>query len=73
MMHKLAMLILISFILLSPIAVYAGSDDILGVWDNQEKSAKIELFRCGEKYAARSSGLKSRTIRMVPKRASPAC
>ncbi len=32
-------------------AAYAASaDDILGVWDNQEKEAKIEIVRCGDQY-----------------------
>jgi uncharacterized protein (DUF2147 family) len=25
----------------------AGPDDILGVWNNQEKDAKIEIYKCG--------------------------
>jgi uncharacterized protein (DUF2147 family) len=28
----------------------ASSDDILGLWLNQEKDAKIEIFKCNEKY-----------------------
>jgi len=58
MMNKLIMHVLMSLILLSPIVVYAGADDILGVWDNQEKTAKIELFKCGEKYCGKIVWLK---------------
>jgi uncharacterized protein (DUF2147 family) len=58
MMNKLIMHVLMSLILLSPIAVYAGADDILGVWDNQEKNAKIELFKCGENYCGKIVWLK---------------
>ena len=36
----------------------AGADDILGVWDNQEKDAKIEIFKCGEKYCGKIVWLK---------------
>lgn len=28
----------------------AGGDDILGLWNNQEKDARIEILTCGEKY-----------------------
>lgn len=34
-------------------AAAAGPDDILGVWDNEEKDAQIELYRCGERYCGR--------------------
>jgi uncharacterized protein (DUF2147 family) len=41
------------------LSVYAASaDDILSVWDNQEKDAKIEIFKCGEKYCGRVVWLK---------------
>jgi len=35
-----------------------GSDDILGVWNNQEKDAKIEIQKCGEKYCGKIVWLK---------------
>ena len=57
-MNKLILQVLMGLILLAPIVVYAGADDILGVWDNQEKSAKIELFKCGEKYCGKIVWLK---------------
>ena len=28
-------------------------DDILGVWNNEEKDGKIELFKCDEKYCGK--------------------
>ncbi len=31
----------------------AGGDDILGVWNTEEKDAKIEIFRCGDKYCGK--------------------
>jgi len=41
------------------LSVYAASaDDILGVWDNQEKDAKIEIFKCGENYCGKIVWLK---------------
>lgn len=36
----------------------AGADDILGLWYNQEKDAKIEVFKCGEKYCGRIAWMK---------------
>ena len=36
----------------------ASPDDIVGVWDNQEKDAKIEIFKCGEKYCGKIVWLK---------------
>ncbi|HXY53993.1 MAG TPA: DUF2147 domain-containing protein [Nitrospirota bacterium] len=36
----------------------AGADDILGVWNNEEKDAKIEIFKCGEKYCGKIVWLK---------------
>lgn len=57
-MNKYFMHVLMSFILLSPAAVYAETDDILGVWFNQEKDAKIEIVKCGEKYCGKIVWLK---------------
>ncbi len=57
-MNKLLMQVLTGLLLLAPTVVFAGADDILGVWDNQEKSAKIELFKCGEKYCGKIVELK---------------
>ena len=31
----------------------AGADDILGVWNNEEKDARIEVFKCGDKYCGK--------------------
>ncbi len=30
-----------------------GPDDIIGIWFNQEKDAKIEVYRCGETYCGK--------------------
>jgi uncharacterized protein (DUF2147 family) len=34
-------------------AYAAGGDDILGVWNNEEKDAKIEIFKCSGKYCGK--------------------
>lgn len=36
----------------------ATADDILGVWNNGEKDAKIEIFKCGEKICGKVVWLK---------------
>jgi uncharacterized protein (DUF2147 family) len=36
----------------------ASTDEILGVWDNQEKDARIEIFKCGEKFCGKIVSLK---------------
>jgi uncharacterized protein (DUF2147 family) len=34
-------------------ACAASGDEILGAWNNQEKDARIEIFRCAEKYCGK--------------------
>ncbi len=36
----------------------ASPEGILGVWDNQEKDAKIEIFKCAEKFCGKIVSLK---------------
>jgi uncharacterized protein (DUF2147 family) len=43
---------------LSTTCFAASADDILGVWNNEEKDAKIEIGKCGEKYCGRIVWLK---------------
>jgi uncharacterized protein (DUF2147 family) len=31
----------------------ASGDDILGVWNNEEKDGKIEIFKCNDKYCGK--------------------
>ncbi|HYA88660.1 MAG TPA: DUF2147 domain-containing protein [Nitrospirota bacterium] len=46
-------------IMLASIPAYAASDhDIVGIWNNEEKNAKIEIFKCAEKYCGRIVWLK---------------
>ncbi len=35
---------------LTVVCYAAGADDVLGVWNNEEKDARIEVLKCGEKY-----------------------
>jgi len=36
----------------------AGADDILGVWNNEEKDARIEVLKCADTYCGRIIWLK---------------
>jgi len=47
------------FIVVFPTAAaHASGDDILGLWNNQEKDARIEIYHCGEKYCGKMFSLK---------------
>ncbi len=52
-MKKIAILFIFQFVLASGVSLAAGGDDILGTWNNQEKDARIEIFKCGEKYCGK--------------------
>jgi uncharacterized protein (DUF2147 family) len=52
-MNKYLVLVLTGLFLLLPVTIHAGCDDILGVWLNQEKDAKIEIVQCAEKYCGK--------------------
>ena len=46
--------VLLLFILLAAAAAAAAqADDILGVWNNEEKDARIEIFKCDAKYCGK--------------------
>ncbi len=59
-MKKRMLFVVFSIVMLfaNALAYAAGPDDILGVWLNQEKDAKIEIFKCGEKYCGKVVWLK---------------
>ena len=57
-MKNLRGCLLVTLLLIATSASAAGGDDILGTWNNQEKDARIELFRCGEKYCGKIVWLK---------------
>lgn len=50
---------LLAIFVLSATCFAATSDDILGVWNNQEKDAKIDIQKCGEKYCGTIVWLKA--------------
>lgn len=40
-------------------ALAASGDDILGPWYNQDRDAKIDIFKCGEKYCGKIVWMKN--------------
>ncbi|HTZ17890.1 MAG TPA: DUF2147 domain-containing protein [Dissulfurispiraceae bacterium] len=54
MLKKTTFIVSVYLLLFWVAAVYATEGDIiLGTWDNEEKDAKIEIFKCAEKYCGR--------------------
>ena len=53
-------LIAVVFILFMTVSSVFGAaaDDILGVWNNEEKDALIEIYKCGEKFCGKVIRLK---------------
>ena len=56
-MARLTYVFLLLFVALTA-PVFAGGDDILGTWFNQDKDAKIEIFKCGSDFCGKIVWLK---------------
>ncbi len=52
-MKRIPIVLFAILLLTAAQALAAGGDDILGVWNNQEKDARIELYKCAEKYCGK--------------------
>ncbi len=52
------MALLAILVCLSATALAANSDDILGVWLNGDKDAKIQIYKCADKYCGKIVWLK---------------
>lgn len=50
MMKKLTLLLITLFVATGSLFAQSGADKILGNWLNEEKDAKIEIYKSGEKY-----------------------
>jgi uncharacterized protein (DUF2147 family) len=50
-----------SIIMFAASAYAAGPDDILGVWNTEERDAKIGIYKCGIKYCGKIISLKEPT------------
>jgi uncharacterized protein (DUF2147 family) len=46
-------LVLLFILLVAVLPLIAGDKDILGTWYNQEKDAKIDISKCGDKYCGK--------------------
>ncbi len=58
-MKKIIVLLFIALVSVAGVPVFAADGDaILGVWNNQEKDAKIEISKCGGEYCGRIVWLK---------------
>ena len=58
-MKKVFLSITFLLLLLSKSTVFAANaDDILGLWFNEEKDAKIEIVKCAERYCGKIVWLK---------------
>ena len=57
-MKKIVLTATILFQMIMATAYATEADDILGVWNNQEKDAKIEIQKCGDKYCGKIVWLK---------------
>lgn len=53
------MLVIIAASAAGPFVHAAEPNDILGIWNNQEKSARIEVFQCDQRYCGRIVWLKN--------------
>jgi uncharacterized protein (DUF2147 family) len=53
MMKKIVIIFLFCVLSVATAAYAAGGDAILGVWNNEEKDGKIEIFNCSGKYCGK--------------------
>ena len=53
MKKSIIILLLVSILSTAATCLAANADDILGVWNNEEKDAKIEIFKCEGKYCGK--------------------
>ncbi len=52
-------IIFVCFVILFSVKVFAGADAILGVWFNEEKDGKIEIYKADGKYYGKIIWLKT--------------
>jgi len=52
-MNKSIILLIAGVLSVAALCLAANGDDILGVWNNEEKDAKIEIFKCKNRYCGR--------------------
>ena len=52
-MKNVVVLAFAGAVLLMTALASAGADDILGDWNNEEKDAKIEIYKCDDRYCGK--------------------
>lgn len=57
-MRQRMYIVLAIVMLLAASAFAAGPGDLLGLWNTEEKDAKIEIYKCGTKYCGKIAWLK---------------
>src|SRR4030042_7035085 len=66
------MFIVFTSVILAAVSAYAaGPDDILGVWNTEERDAKIEIYKCGIKYCGKIVWLQDPTYPAGSKEGTP--
>ena len=66
------MFIVFTSIILSAVSAHAaGPDDILGVWNTEERDAKIEIYKCSIKYCGKIVWLQEPTYPAGSKEGTP--
>lgn len=70
-MRQCMLIVFTSIILATASAYAAGPDDILGVWNTEERDAKIEIHKCGIKYCGKIVWLKDTTYPAGSKEGTP--
>ncbi len=71
-MKKTTLTFLLCIIFIAASHVFASSgDDILGVWYNQDKDARIEIFKCKDMYCGKIVWLKEPDYPVGSKEGTP--
>jgi uncharacterized protein (DUF2147 family) len=58
---RLCMFMVVTSLIPATAADAAGPDDVLGVWNTEERDAKIEIYKCGMKYCGKIVWLREPT------------
>ena len=70
-MRQFIFIVFTSLILAAASAYAASPDDILGLWNTEERDAKIEIYKCGAKYCGKIVCLQEPTYPPGSKEGTP--
>lgn len=70
-MRQCIFIILTSVLLAATFAFAAGQDDILGLWNTEQKDARIEIYKCGTNFCGKIAWLKQATYEAGSKEGVP--